>query len=117
MLEKASELSITTKPRSSISHSLSHLLEEKPVQVYAVPLDLLRDTRRPLPRVFAKGVENVARYAARSSLLDGRLGPWTPETQVKEDDHDRFVGYHLQCRLRLVGSLLTKESIENTGFN
>ena len=117
MLENASKLSDTAKPRSSISHSLSYLLKEKPVEVYAIALDLLRDSRKPLPRVFAKGVEDIAHYAARSSLLDRQLGPWTPETQVKEDDYDRFVDYHLQYRLRLVGSLKSEELIENRSSN
>ena len=100
-----------------IIHSLSDLLEEKPVQVYAIALDLLRDTPNPLPREFAKSVEDIAHHAARSSLLYRQLGPWTPETQVKKDDYDRFVGYHLQCKLRLVESLRTQELIENTGSN
>ena len=100
-----------------IIHSLSDLLEEKPVQVYAIALDLLRDTPKPLPREFANSVEDIARYAARSSLLYRQLGPWTPETEIKKDDYDRFVGYHLQCRLRLVESLQTQELIENTGSN
>ena len=100
-----------------IAHSLLHLVEENTVEVYAIALGLLRDIRKPLPREFAKGVEDVARYAARSSLLYRQLGPWTPETQAKKDDYDRFVGYHLQCRLRLVESLRTQELIENTGSN
>ena len=100
-----------------VTRSLSDLLKKKPVEVYAIALDLLRDTRKPLPREFAKGVEDIARYAARSSLLDRQLGPWTPETQVKKDDYDRLVGYHLQCKLRLVGSLTTQELIKNVGSN
>ena len=98
-----------------IIYSLSDLLEESPVQVYAIALNLLRDTPKPLPREFTKGVEDIARHAARSSLLYRQLGPWTPETDVKKDDYDRFIGYHLQCRLRLVESLRSQELIENTG--
>ena len=99
----------------NITHSLSRLLEENAVEVYAIALGLLRNTRKPLPREFTQGVEDIARYAARNSLLDRQLGPWTPETLVKKDDYDRFVGYHLQCRARLVRSLESKELIGNTG--
>ena len=100
-----------------VTHSLSDLLKKKPVQAYAIALELLRDTRKPLPKEFVKGVEDIARSAARRSLLDRQLGPWTPETQVEKDDYDRFVGYRLQCRLRLVRSLRTQELIKNTGSN
>ena len=100
-----------------ITYSLSYLLGENPVQAYAIALELLRDTRKPPSREFAKGVEDIARRAARSSLLDRQLDPWTPEMQVEKDDYDRFVDYRLQCRLRLVGSLRTQELVKNTGSN
>ena len=49
-----------------IGYPLSRLLKESPVEVYAIALDLLRDTRKPLPREFTERVENIARSAARS---------------------------------------------------
>ena len=57
----------------------------------------------------------MARSAARRSLLDRQLDTWTPGTQIKKDDYERFINYHGQCRVRLVASLGTKELIKNTG--
>ena len=89
--------------------------KESPVKVYAIALDFLRDTRKPLPRDLTKVVKDMARSAARRSLLDRQLDTWTPGTQIKKDDYERFINYHGQCRVRLVASLGTKELIKNTG--
>ena len=96
-------------------YPLSRLLKESPVKVYAIALDLLRDTHKPLPREFTEGVEDIARSAARSSLLDRQLGTWTPGIQIKKDDYERFIDYHGQCRVRLIASLAVEELVKQTG--
>lgn len=98
-----------------IGYPPSRLPNESPVEAYALALDILRDTRKPLSREFIKDVEDVARSAARSSLLDRQLGTWTHGMQIKKDDYERFIDYHDQCRVRLVASLKTEELIKNTG--
>ena len=98
-----------------IRRSLSHLLREDPVEVYAIALDLLRSPCKPLPTEFAEDVEDIVRSAARSSILDRQLDTWTPEMHIEKDDYERFIDYHRQCRARLVASLVTGELIENMG--
>ena len=98
-----------------IRRSLSHLLREDPVEVYTIALDLLRSPRKPLPTEFAEDIEDIARSAARSSLLNCQLDSWTPEMFAKKDDYERFIDYHRQCRARLVASLVTGELMEIMG--
>ena len=98
-----------------VKRSLSHLLREDPVEVYAITLDLLRSLHKPLPTEFAEDIEDIARSAARSSFLNRQLDTWTPEMHIKKDDYERFIDYHRQCRARLVASLVTGELIENMG--
>ena len=98
-----------------VRRSLSHILREDPVEVYAITLDLLRSPHNPLPTEFVEDMEDIARSAARSSLLDHQLDTWTPEMHIKKDDYERFIDYHRQCRARLVASLVTGELIENMG--
>ena len=98
-----------------IRRSLSHLLREDPVEVYAIALDLLRSPYKPLPTEFAEDIEDIARSAARSSLLDRQLGTWTPEMHIKKDDYERFIDYHRQGRARLVAFLVTGELAKNMG--
>ena len=96
-----------------VKRSLSHLLREDPVKVYAITLDLLRSPHKPLPTEFVEGMEDIARSAARSSLLDRRLDTWTPEMHIEKDDYERFIDYHRQCRVQLVASLVTGELTKN----
>ena len=98
-----------------IRRSLSHLLREDPVEVYAIALDLLRSPRKPLSAEFAEGMEDIVRSAARSSLLDRQLDTWTPEMHIEKDDYERFINYHRQCRARLVASLVTGELAKSMG--
>ena len=60
-------------------------------------------------------MENIARFAARSSLLDRQLDAWTPGIQIKKDDYERFLNYHDQCRVRLVASLAVEGLMQQTG--
>ena len=98
-----------------IRRSLSYLLREDPVEVYAITLELLRSLHKPLPTEFPEDIEDIARSAARSSLLVHQLDTWTPEMRIKKDDYERFIDYHRQCRARLVTSFVTGELIENMG--
>lgn len=88
-------------------------MEERPVEVYAVALGLLRDYRQTLPGTIAKGLEDMARSAARNSLRDPL--PSTAEMNINPDDHARLTRYNRRCRLRLVGSLATGDLIKRTG--
>ena len=98
-----------------IRRSLSHLLREDPVEVYVITLDLLRSPHKPLPTEFTEDVEDIARSAARSSILNRQLDTWTPEMFAKKDDYERFIDYYRQCRARLVASLVTGELMESMG--
>ena len=98
-----------------IGHSLPRLPKESLVEVYAIALDLLRGTRKPLPKEFTECAENIVRSAARSSLLNCQLDTWTPGIQIKKDDYERFIDYHDQCRVRLVASLTAEELMKQTG--
>ena len=60
-------------------------------------------------------MEDIARSAARSSLLDRQLDTWAPGMQIKKEDYERFIDYRDQCRLRLVASLVTEELMKQTG--
>jgi len=98
-----------------IERSLSYLINQSPVEVYAIALDLLRDPRKPLPREIANGMERIARIAGRNSLRDPPLGVWTTGMHIKQDDYIRFTDYHLWCRIRLAQFLATADLIKKTG--
>jgi len=90
-------------------------MKDKPVEVYAIALDLLRAPGNILPRDVARGVEDMARSAARNSLLDPPLGIWTTEMNIELDDYNRFTAYHFRCRGRLLVFLVTGDTVKNTG--
>ena len=94
---------------------LSNLMEERPVEVYAIALYLLRDTRNPLPTGIKEGVEAMARLAARNSLLDLPPRSWDAGMNIKLDDYARFIQYHRRCSTRLVRFLTDEELIAKTG--
>ncbi|KAF9644829.1 hypothetical protein BDM02DRAFT_3190234 [Thelephora ganbajun] len=99
----------------SVKYSLSRLMRERPVEVYSIVLDLLRAPPQPFPREIARGVEGMARSAARNSLLDPPLGAWTTEVNIRLDDYIRFTTYHLRCGVRLLEFLATEDLIKKTG--
>ena len=99
-----------------IKRSLSRLMKERPVEVYAIALDLLRASRkRPLPKVIAEGVEGIARSAVRNSLLDPLLGPWTTEMGAKHGDYLQLINYHHRCSIELLEFLVTEAVIKSMG--
>ena len=96
------------------NHLLSDLMRDRPVEVYAVALDLLRDQPKALPQKITQGVKEIARLAARSSLRNPPLGMWTPETNIEYDDYVRFASYHRKCSVRLLIFLATEVLIQET---
>ena len=96
-------------------HCLSGLMKDSPVEVYAIALDLLRDKHNPLPEGIDEGVKDMARLAARNSLLDPQLGFWNAEMYIKSGDYAWFTGYHRRCSVRLLQFLTTEDLIKVTG--
>lgn len=97
------------------SRLLSTLMKETPLEVYAFASELLRDPQKPLQGGVEKGVEDIARSAARNALCNPQLGTWTSRTNIESDDYDRFTSYHRRCSDRLVQLLETGDLIENAG--
>lgn len=95
------------------NHLLSTLIKERPAEVYAIALDLLRDHK--LPAGIDKVVEEIARSAARQSLRDLPPRIWNAKMDVKFDDYTHFTSYYLQCSIRLDQFLVTEELIKKTG--
>jgi hypothetical protein len=98
-----------------INLSLSYLMVEEPIEVYAIALDLLRTSRKPLSVEVAKGVEAIAREACRRSLLRPALRGWTPELSIKRDDYTRLGNYSDECADQLAAFLKSKDLIRKTG--
>ena len=99
----------------SARHFLSNYIKERPVEVYAVALGLLRESNKALPEKFAQGVEDIARSAARNALRNPPPEMWTTKMNINRNDYDQITSYHLQCSLRLVVFLTSKEVVEKTG--
>jgi len=97
-----------------IRQTLSRITN-RPVEAYAVALELLRVPCKALTRGVTKGVEDIVRSIARESLRDPALGTWATEMPIKLDDYMRFTSYHRRCRIRLVEFLATGELIKATG--
>jgi hypothetical protein len=98
-----------------INLSLSYLMVEEPIEVYAIALDLLRASREPLSVEVAKSVETIAREACRRSLLRPALRGWTPKLPIKRDDYRRLSDYSDRCAARLAAFLKSEDLIRNTG--
>ena len=109
------EISHEENALEDIKRSLSHLMKESPVEVYAIVLDLLRAPQKSLPSVIIEGVKELARSAARNSLRDPPLDTWSTEMNVGEEDYSRFTAYRTRCRDRLLEFLATGEFIRTTG--
>ena len=88
---------------------------EEPIEVYAIALDLLRTSRKPLSVEVAKSVEGIAREACRRSLLRPALCDWTPELPIKRDDYMRLGYYSDECAAKLAAFLRSKDLIRKTG--
>lgn len=98
-----------------IKLSLSYLIKERPVEVYAIVLELLRAPPRSLPKKVVKGLKEIAGLAARNSLLDYPLGSWTIGMNIEQEDYRRFTTYRRQCSVRLVQLLEMRNMAENMG--
>ena len=100
-----------------VGHLLSVLIEDTPVEVYAIALDLLRDKLNPLQKEIDEGVQAIARLAARNSLLDPplELERWKAEMGIEFRDYAWFASYHHRCGIRLFQFLATEDLIKETG--
>ena len=95
---------------------LSKLMDESPVEVYAIALDLLRHPCNPPLLLADQVVEEIARSAARNSLRSPRLAEWNDEMIfIESGDYARFTSYHFRCGIRLLAFLATRKLIERTG--
>ena len=90
-----------------VKHVLSYLMEERPAEAYAIALDLLR---APHPSVIAEDLGNIARTAARNSLLNPPLN-----NCIAERDYIRLAAYRFRCSIALLQSLATGETIKSMG--
>jgi len=99
-----------------IKSSLSHLIEEKPAEVYTIAVELLRAPHKPLPKVITEGVEEIARSAARKSLQNPpKFGDRTDETNIGRFDYPQLAYYHFQYKHRLVDILWTESFLKSAG--
>lgn len=99
-----------------IKSSLSHLIEEKPAEVYAIAVELLRGHRESLPKIITEGVEEIARSAARKSLCFPLIfGGKTDEMDNGRFEYPQLFYYHFRCKHRLVGILWTESFLKSAG--
>jgi hypothetical protein len=96
-------------------HCLSDLMKEKPTEVYAVALSLLRDPHKALPETIAWGMEDIIRSAARNYLLDPPLGSWNDEMDIRFEDYIRLTDYRRRCRTSLILFLISRDFVKETG--
>lgn len=95
----------------------SDRIKERPVEVYADILTLLRGPCKSATREFKDGLEDIARSAARNSLRDFRLvrePPKKTEVNIRYIDYLLFIEYHEWCSLRLHQFLGTEKLIKET---
>jgi len=100
-----------------IKFSLSHLMKEKPVEVYAIVVELLRAPRkRALPQVITEGVEEMARLAARKSLPNPlELGGWHDKMNIGSLDYSQLARYHFRCKHRPADIFWTGSFLKSAG--
>lgn len=95
----------------------SDCIKERPIEVYADILTLLRGPCKFATREFKDGLEDIARSAARNSLRDFRLArepPKKAEVNIRYSDYLLFIDYHERCGLRLHQFLGTERLIKET---
>lgn len=92
--------------------SLLGLIEQRPVEVYTIALRLLHDPRKTFPETIARGMEDIARSAARISLRDNLL---VGETNIEKKYYAGLADYRFSCDVRLTCLLVTQEVIDKTG--
>lgn len=98
---------------ADLKFSLSHLIEEKPVEVYTIAVDLLRRPRKRLPKVVAEGIKEISLLAARNSLCDPlAFSDWTA---MEYRDYHQLASYRLQCKVGSGKILFTGSFLESVG--
>lgn len=85
-----------------IRYSLSHLIEERPSEAYSIAIDMRQSPRGTVETVVARSLEDIARAAARNSLLHPPPDPWAPWMGIKLAVYDRFTDYRSRCLTRLL---------------
>lgn len=90
----------------SAKRLLSDLMTKRPFEVYAVALHLLRDPYKAIPETIAKGLEDIARSAARNSLRDPRIKSWKAGMNVEPDVFNEYTSYYIRCDIDLIKLLM-----------